>query len=307
MGWPFPAGKGSLYLGPPHQTCHEKSGISMGLGVKSPEKNTSPKLIWYPWSLTLQLANRERVGIFQPPLFFFFRGRSCQTWEEYSPKKGTNEKKGRLMTFFSTKCTILSGTRWVIERTCAIETGKKQHRSKFEINMHKFEKANYFSNGAHTQTLITLQKLGAQKSQVVVVQKDEMFREVFLPKNLPTKFWQKLRTFFSFPATLGADELHHCPRSTFSTRCWVQNFLREEIESYCWCYLSFFWRSHKLLYMKPCENWDILHINWLEESLKHQELDFVTSIEHRPKPLWHSIVLFDDRDPYFMAYEIIPI
>ena len=38
----------------------------------------------------------------------------------------------------------------MIERTCAIETGKKQHRSKFEINMHKFEKANYFSNGAHT-------------------------------------------------------------------------------------------------------------------------------------------------------------
>ena len=122
------------------------------------EKNTSPKLIWYPWSLTLQLANRERVGIFQPPLFFFFRGRSCQTWEEYSPKNGTNEKKGRLMTFFSTKCTILSGTRWVIERTCAIETGKKPHRSKFEINMHKFQKANYFSNGEKTHRLYSLSK-----------------------------------------------------------------------------------------------------------------------------------------------------
>lgn len=59
------------------------------------EKNTSPKLIWYPWSLTLQLANRERVGIFQPPLFFFFfGGGAVKLGRNIPPKTAPTRKKG---------------------------------------------------------------------------------------------------------------------------------------------------------------------------------------------------------------------
>ena len=64
------------------------------------EKNTSPKLIWYPWSLTLQLANRERVGIFQPPLFFFFSGAELSNLGGIFPQKRHQREKREVDDFF---------------------------------------------------------------------------------------------------------------------------------------------------------------------------------------------------------------
>ena len=131
----------------------------------------------------------------------------------------------------------------------------------------------------HTHTLIALQQIGAQKSQVVVLKKMSRSKRFFHQK-ISQQISPCLRTFFLFLPTLGADEAHHCPRSTF-----------QQVGPKMFTENRMFWRSHQLLYMKPYENWDILHTNWSEESLKHQEQDFVTSI----KPMSSIVCVFQRR------------
>ena len=116
---------------------------------------------------------------------------------------GTNEKGEVDYFFFSGLCSrlwkTLSGTKCRIERTCAIQVRKKQHKSEFEINMHKFERMNFFQMAhTHTHTLITLQQIGAQKSQVVVLKKMSRSKIFFHQKiSQPNKFRPAYGPFFS--------------------------------------------------------------------------------------------------------------